>query len=65
MFVVHNDRLAIVVLLLLFPVIFNNKVKMRQPYPGNIAFSLWGQFLARIESLQTADKRRLPVSGAL
>ena len=57
--------LAFVVVFLLHPVDFNNEVNMRQPYPGIIVFFLWGLLLARIEFLRTADKRRLPASGAL
>ena len=57
--------LAFVVLFLLFPVNLNNKVNMRQPYPGNIAFFLWGLLLAHIELLRTAGKGRLPAQAPL
>ena len=52
--------LAIVVWFLLFPINLDSKVNMRQPYPGNIAFFLWGLLLARIDLLRKAYKRRLP-----
>jgi O-antigen ligase len=47
--------LTIVVLFLLIPDSLL-KVGMRQPYPGIITFFFWGLLLARIASLQTADK---------
>lgn len=55
--------LTIVVLFLLIPDSLM-KVGMRQPYPGIITFFLWGLLLARIESLRTADERRLPAARA-
>jgi hypothetical protein len=55
--------LTVVVLFLL---LLDNslKVGLRQPYPGIITFFLWGLLLARIESLRTADKRRLSATLA-
>jgi hypothetical protein len=53
--------LGLTVVVLFFLLVDNSlKVGLRQPYPGIITFFLWGLLLARIESLRTADKRRLP-----
>ena len=56
--------LTVVVLFLLL-VDNSLKVGLRQPYPGIITFFFWGLLLARIESLWTADKRRLPAARAI